>query len=121
MKTYAPPVIGKVKRSRGILGFIRSDFADIRHYFAENRSENVRAMWIEAYQLGSAVSYPCLLDVNGDIMKYHSATGITPAERAENKRLMSAWKAFMYGEGFKDFECSELSPSDFSEKLKNYR
>ena len=121
MKTYAPPIIGKIKRSRGLLGFIRSDISDAKHYFAENRSENVRAMWIEAYQLGSAVSYPCLLDVNGDIMRYCSASGITLAERAENKRLMSAWKAFMYGEGFGDFEVFELSPSDFSEKLKNYR
>ena len=117
MNTYAPALVKEIKRSKGLMGFIVSNRGDACYYYGANAAEQVSAMWIEVYQLGKVIAYPCMLKVKDDLMLCKNSKEFA----AENNQLMTAWNVFMKPSEFSSFTYEKLSQSDFADKLDEYK
>lgn len=117
MNTYAPALVKEIKRSKGIMGFIISRRGDACYYYGENPAEDVCAMWIEVYQLGKTIAYPCMLKIKDDLMLYKNGKEYT----SSNNQLMTAWNAYMKPSDFGSFKYQKLSQDDFADKLDEYK
>jgi hypothetical protein len=117
MNTYAPALVKEIKRSKGIMGFIISRRSDACYYYGENPAEDVCAMWIEVYQLGKTIAYPCMLKIKDDLMLYKNGKEYA----SSNNQLMTAWNAYMKPSDFGSFKYQKLSQDDFADKLDEYK
>lgn len=117
MNTYAPALVKEIKRSKGLMGFIVSNRGDACYYYGENTAERISAMWIEVYQLGKAIAYPCMLKIKDDLMLYRNGKQFA----ADNNKLMTAWNLFMKPEDFSVFTYEKLSQDAFADKLDSYK
>ena len=117
MNTYAPALVKEIKRSKGLMGFIISRRGDACYYYGENTAEDVCAMWIEVYQLGKTIAYPCMLKIRDDLMIYKNGK----EHMQSNNCLMTAWNVYMKPSEFGAFTYEKLSQYDFAEKLDQFK
>lgn len=117
MNTYAPALVKEIKRSKGLMGLIISNRDDACYYYGENPAEKVCAMWIEVFQLGKTIAYPCMLKIGDDLMIYKNGKEHTQA----NNCLMTAWNAYMKPSEFGAFTYEKLSQNDFADKLDQFK
>lgn len=117
MNTYAPALVKEIKRSKGLMGFIISRRGDALYYYAENPAEEVCAMWIEVYQLGKVIAYPCMLKIKDDLMIYKNGKEYI----SSNNQLMTAWNVYMKPSDFSAFKYEQLSQNDFADRLDEFK